>query len=126
MKPLNFIEEAARKKLAAPAGWAMSGWERVGDTNDLIVKGGIPYTVKSGTNKGRRSWQGVKLDRAAVTEAETRQAKLDYERDTGNCAVCQGSGKAWAGWDHIDGNRYEPCQRCGATGKAPLIAKEAS
>jgi len=114
---LNFVEEVARKKLGAPAGWQMHGWEVIGKS-DLIVRGGVPVgTYARGPRKGRPKWVG-KGDRVVVTQAEERAEKAAYEHATGKCAECQGSKETWAGWHHERGTSYRPCRKCGATGLA--------
>ena len=115
---IDFVEIVARKKLNQPQEWQMCGWERIGDSYDLLVEGGIPRLLKSGPRKGMRTWRDSKINKVCVTEAEEIQEKLNYEKETGKCCKCSGSGSMWYEWNHIDGNKYKPCNRCGATGKA--------
>lgn len=118
-KYISFMEVAARKKLGEPDSWEMCGWKLIGNTRDCLVKGGIPRPLKSGKNKGRRTWRDSVISEVCVTANEEFQAKLDYERRTGACWLCQGRSKMYVGWNCETGNRYEPCTRCGATGRSP-------
>jgi hypothetical protein len=113
-----FAEMVVRKKLRKP-GWVMFAWECVGETRDVIVTGCVPTdTYKSGPRKGRPKFISPG-DKCVVTQVEEMDAKRDYERDTGKCNGCQGSGKQWAGWSAGEGSRYRECRRCGSTGIAP-------
>lgn len=119
IKMINFIERAARKKLSESESWKMIGWELVGDTGDVIVKGGIPRKLKSGPRKGQDTWRDTEIKKACVTEKEDVIERLLYESETGNCSKCQGTKQMYAGWSAEEGNRYKPCNRCNATGIAP-------
>lgn len=118
-KYISFTEVAARKKLGVPDSWEMCGWELIGNTLDCLVKGGIPRPLKSGKNKGRRTWRDSEISKVCVTDAEEYQAKLDYEHRTGACWQCQGRSKMYIGWNCDTGNKYAPCTRCGSTGRNP-------
>lgn len=47
--------------------------------------------------------------------------KLDWERETGFCFKCKGSGRYLAKWGKEIGPVYRDCTRCGATGKSSHI-----
>ena len=121
---VNWYEQAARKKLSLPPEWQAWKWEAIGfpHTKDVLVYLGVPRLLKSGKHKGLRTWRDSKETRKCViTEADEQEAYADYER-SGKCFACFGTGEAWGGWNHLTGNRYIPCRRCGATGK-PLPLK---
>lgn len=119
IKMISFIERVAIKKLGESEAWKMIGWELIGNTSDLIVKGGIPRKLKSGPRKGRNTWRDSVIKKVCVTEKEETQERLLYESETGNCSKCQGTKQMFTGWNSDDGNTYAPCHRCGATGIAP-------
>lgn len=117
-RKINFTEVVARRKLGVGDDWLMHGWEVVGNTDDLIVRGGVPVGLCSrGPRKGRPKWAG-KSDSVVVTRAEERAERLKYEADTGKCHECQGTKETWAGWNCDTGDKYRPCRRCNATGVA--------
>ncbi|WP_320152984.1 hypothetical protein [uncultured Tolumonas sp.] len=122
---VDFVEMVARRKLNQPEEWELCGWERIGDSNDLIVEGGIPRPLKSGPRKGARTWRDSKISKVCVTDAEEIQEKLNYEKETGKCCKCAGTGSMWYEWHHIDGNKYKACNRCSATGVAPKQSEAA-
>jgi RecJ-like exonuclease len=72
--------------------------------------------VSKGPNKGRPNWR--KMDQATervviITVAEHEAWKLEWERKTGNCAECVGTGIT--AWERL-------CRRCGGSGKALVSA----
>lgn len=116
---MNFTEEVARKKLSKGADWQMTGWECVGETSDLIVRGAVPVgEFKSGPRKGRAKF-AKPFDSCVVTEAEAKAAAVAWEAETGKCSKCQGTGQELAGWRAGEGNKYRDCRRCSATGNKP-------
>lgn len=118
---VSFAEMVVRKKLGKPE-WLMFGWECVGDTDDVIVTGCVPVEKYSrGPRKGRPKF--IKPgDKCVVTRTDELAAMSEYEKDTGKCSGCRGSGRQWAGWSLSEGSSYRECKRCKSTGLAP--AKE--
>lgn len=119
--PPNWLNVVARKKLGQPQEWRWCKFEMIGDTDDCLVEGGIPRLLQSGKRKGQPTWRDSKLTKCVVTKAEHDQAKADYEAETGKCCKCAGSALWLSGWGVDTGNRFKPCVRCGATGKAPEV-----
>ncbi|MBI6948770.1 hypothetical protein [Pseudomonas koreensis] len=119
--PPNWLNVVARKKLGQSEEWRWCKFEMIGDTDDCLVEGGIPRLLQSGKRKGQPTWHDSKLTKCVVTKAEHDQAKVDYEAETGKCCKCAGSGLWLSGWGVDTGNRFKPCVRCGATGKAPEV-----
>ena len=117
---IDFIEVVARKKLNPAPEWEYFAWERIGETDDLIVTGGVPRLMTRGPRKGKKTWDGAR-DKVVVTRAEIDAAHLAYESETGKCFKCT-DGQAWCGWSAADGHRYKDCSRCNATGVAPSAA----
>lgn len=109
------MDIAARKR--AVEGWYPYLWTRAGA--DSIVTGAVPlrHYVK-GKRKGQPDLTGAKSDVVVVTAAEIDQAAADYERKTGKCWDCKGSGQIQVGYSTATGARHEACARCGGTGKA--------
>ena len=112
---MSHIERIAKRKLSAPDGWEVCGWERVG-ADGLIVQGGVPRLLKSGKNKGRRTFRDSAISRVVLTDAEIKEEKARFSQETGKCAECEGSGQEWAGWSAAEGNRYRTCRACDGSG----------
>ncbi len=116
----EFWVEVAKRKVGDPK-WEWFSSERIGD-GDFLMEGGEPRTISKGPRKGHRTWKHLaphEKKKVVVTQAEIQQAEADYERDTGKCNVCGGSGQEWRGWSRDNGDRFRPCLRCDATGAAP-------
>ncbi|WP_039967730.1 hypothetical protein [Pseudomonas chlororaphis] len=121
--PPNWLNVVARKKLGQPQEWRWCKFEMIGDTDDCVVEGGIPRLLLSGRRKGQATWRDCELTKCVVTKAEYDQAKVDYEVETGKCHDCAGSRLRLDGWSADTGNRFKPCLRCNATGKAPEVTQ---
>lgn len=119
--PPNWLNVVARKKLGQPPEWRWCKFEMIGDTDDCLVEGGIPRLLLTGKRKGLPTWRDCTLSKCVITRAEHDQAMADYEAETGKCKECAGSGLRLIGWVVETGNRFEPCRRCAATGKAPEV-----
>lgn len=116
---LGHLASAARRKVNGPPEWEACSWRCVGETNDVEVKGGVPVGVyKAGPRKGRQKWDSKSLDVCVISPREVEEEIVRYEAD-GPCADCFGTGRRWAGWDHVEGTKYVDCTRCDSTGKAP-------
>jgi hypothetical protein len=111
------MTQAARRKLNAPESWEWYTAEVIGNTRDVLLKGGIPSHPEA-PRGNRRRWQGVKGERVVVTEAERAAARDEYERATGKCAGCQGHGQEWAGTSVERGSWFRTCSRCKGCGAA--------
>jgi len=120
---IDFWNVVARQKLGIP-NWewciseALGDWKTPGPC-DLLLEGGVPTrTYTRGPRKGRHDWRGVPRTKLVVTPAEIKAAHAAYERETGNCARCQGEGLVVNGWSAATGTSYRDCRGCDATGKA--------
>ncbi len=115
--PPNFRLILARQHLQAGEDWLWCRMEYIdeGQFAGTLIEGGVPRIGADGNAR----WLGVPLDKVFVREDEVRAAEMAYERETGNCFHCAGSGTRNAGWHHERGHEYRDCARCGATGKAP-------
>jgi DnaJ-class molecular chaperone len=83
------------------------------------VSGGTPRILQKGKRKGQRTWIDSKdVAECAVTDSDIVAELAQYEKDTGNCSDCWGTGQMWIGWHHIDGHKHETCRKCSGSGKA--------
>lgn len=116
------MNAAARKKLNAPEGWRWYSAQVLTPTEDTLLKGGVPKQGKRGP-----SWKGVTTLTCVVTEAEIAAAKADYERETGKCAACAGSGKTLKSADYLGNRTYRVCSRCrGSCVPTPTVRPRAA
>lgn len=111
----DFFSLVARRKLKQPDTWRWWSIRRVGDTDDALVRGAVPVgTRKDGSPKfpPKRDSQ-----ECVVADVEREAAIREWETATGLCARCGGCGqRAWS-WG-VEGTKFKPCERCGASGKA--------
>jgi hypothetical protein len=113
----DHLSSAARRKLNKPDGWQVVRWEAIGDTDDLLIGGGVPVGIyQRGPRKGRPKF-APPFDQCVITKAELLTERLRFEADTGKCYACE-NGQEWAGWSRDDGNRFRTCRRCNGSGTA--------
>lgn len=127
LKAPCFWELVAKRKANDPK-WEWFKSEVVGE-HDFLFEGGEPRIVTRGPRKGRRTWKHLRpeqIKKVVVTQEEIRQAQTDYERETGKCHECGGTGQEFWGWNHETGSKYRPCRRCDATGDAPMNAQSST
>lgn len=51
-----------------------------------------------------------------ITQLEIDQEIENYEKETGKCHDCNGTGQAWYAWSKDEGNKYRDCKKCNSTG----------
>jgi hypothetical protein len=118
---MNLLIEHAREMLNMPPEWDGYELEAIGGekTKLLRVVGAVAPIKTRGKNKGSRDWS--KLDKttektAYFTPEEHQQWVSDWEKKTGKCSYCCGTGKVFARWNSVTGTEYKPCLKCGSTG----------
>lgn len=118
----SFFNETVQRLHGVSPEWHWCAIDASGSPGGYIkITGCVPIgRVTRGPRQGRLKWPPKKdMQSFWVHRSDLEESSLMYERDTGNCRVCSGSGQEWCGWHHIEGNKYRPCSRCKATGKAP-------
>jgi hypothetical protein len=118
------FRDAIAIEKAGIEGWKPFRYEMIG-TTDTIMTGGVPRVLTRGPNKGRLKWDRP-YSQVAVTKAEIDIVMARYEAETGNCAECEGSRRAVAGWSATEGTKYRTCGKCRGTGKAKSQGEEAN
>jgi hypothetical protein len=118
------IGSAARAKLGVGPEWEWFTWEVVDrrnvESSPMIVEGAVPIGV---TAKGNKKWPpDDDCQRTVIFDADIEAARVEYERTTGKCAECI-EGHRFAGWHHVKGYKYKPCDRCGGTGKPRTLGE---
>lgn len=128
-KHFDFMRLMCATKASLPEHWVFSGWRRVnfGTPHEALEITGavVTETFKRGPRKGRLNW--AKRDKSTewsfrFTDAERAAFYAAWEAETGLCHACHGNGEEFYGWSRDEGNKYRPCNRCGATGEAPHAA----
>ena len=122
----HHLDAVARRKVSGPDGWEVCAWERIGDTGDLIVQGGVPRLLKSGPRKGEKTWRDGPVQKAVVTRAELDAEHARYEAETGKCGDCYGRGEVLKSWSAAEGLKHRECKRCAGSGNAPTEAARAA
>lgn len=115
MSRISFYEMVARKKLDAPPDWQACNFKVIGV--DTLLEGAVPKIRTRGPRKGQPTWRGMKLQQVVVTQAELDAERKLYEKTTGNCSECTGSGEVVWSVSSTEGTKYRPCPKCAATGK---------
>lgn len=120
MGRVNHEVSVARRKLGVGEDWQTCRWEILGDTRDaVLIEGRVPHGVYTrGPRKGQPKF-APPYQKCVVTDAEIRDERARFELETGSCAECGGTAETWAGWNVNTGDKWRPCRRCNATGKAP-------
>ena len=124
---LDLMNECARERAGMPVGWRWFRFESrppEGPAQILILTGCMePQPITRGKYKGTPNWK--KRDRTTertvyITPAERDEWLLKWERKTGKCSDCSGTGVRWCGWSGKHGAKYEPCKKCEATGNSRI------
>lgn len=112
----HYLSVGRRKVKAGPVvKWFH--FEIVGDSHDLMLIGCVVDGVYvRGPCKGRPKYDGPpRTAFVAFTEAVAEFER--YERDTGRCGTCMGTGELFAS-SGPSGTKYRACHRCAGTGSA--------
>lgn len=120
---LNVIERRLKREHGLPENFEFWRWEcfpKMAETIYIEFEGGeIQAKFKSGPRKGRPNYRtAINRRTFAVTIDKGAEWERDYVAETGNCLTCTGTGQEWRGWNRETGNKYRPCGKCQATGKA--------
>lgn len=107
---IDIISLAARRKLGATNKWHWANSEAI--TGGLLVKGSETSIGKS----GKTIW-AKPLISVLITREDLDNEKKIYEKDTGKCFSCQGTGEETYGHSVVTGPMKRPCKKCGSTGK---------
>lgn len=115
---LRIIEDRLRQEYSLPDGFEFWKWkcfpESGGETIYVEFTGGVVPPFKSGPRKGKPNYRNATGNRVFnVTVEQARQWESDYERETGRCRVCRGSGEELKKLNCITGEKVmRVCRRC--------------
>ena len=119
VEPIDLYAEHAKEKAGLPANWRIYKWECFpkggGETIYVAVTGAVCDHFKTGEHKDDRNW---KL-RDKTTErtvnlpcAEHDAWKLEWEKRTGKCERCTGTGEVMESWSVAHGLKNRTCPKC--------------
>lgn len=124
---LDLLNEQARELLQMPDGWRWYEWHCLpekGPTQVMRIKGAVVPIHESGKNAGTPNWKGRDKDTERelyITPQQQKDWLARWEQQTGKCSTCQGTAQEYASWHYIEGTKYRPCTKCGATGKSKHV-----
>jgi hypothetical protein len=121
MQNVAIAEIMVREKFGLPPEWKAVEFEclpRSGPTAVLRMRGGVYPPKKSGINKGRPNYRnGIREIEDYISFRDLEEYGERWQRETGNCNECMGSGQVLKSWHHIHGTTFKPCSKCRGTGK---------
>lgn len=107
----------AREKSSLPDNWHPWKFE-IKDSpygDFLELTGAICPLYVRGPKKGKPNYEKADMATACTVQVG-RQEYVEWvakwEKETGKCAMCNGTGKEFSGWSASDGKTYKPCSRC--------------
>lgn len=110
-REMDWYSATVQRLYGKPPEWRWWAWEAVG--GGTLVTGAVPVSVSA---NGKPTWPKGDGEKFIVTDAQRVETMRHYEQAEGKCAQCYGHGTRWFGWSRDEGNRYKPCEFCGATG----------
>lgn len=132
---LNALPEllglAVQRVHGAPAGWRWVRSEIINPTMSrdtprdrqyYKVEGGVyKHVMKSGKRVGlldfRKPEEGTHLI-VVITGRDIDDARAAWEKETGKCYQCAGTGQEACGCNVKTGHRFRQCRECGGTGRS--------
>lgn len=116
---IDFYDIIAKER-GVPADWRWFKIEAKGDGAHVVflLTGAVPNGVISrGKYKGKPKYDKSTQRELVITRAELDAAHDTWERETGKCYRCNGTGKVITS-AHANGERtYRDCRRCDGTSK---------
>lgn len=100
-------------------------WEAKGDRETgYVVLTGRVFLAKymRGRRKGHTNFKKPEdgtLRTVTLPNVAHRAWLSQWERETGYCAPCEGTGQEWCGWSVKDGSRHRTCRVCDGNGTLP-------
>lgn len=112
----------AKRKVNAPPNWEMYAMKCIG-TDGVLITGAIPRVIQRGPRAGSKTWSPIVDKREAVVTIAEAVAECErYEKETGNCGDCMGSGEVMQRWSVTEGVTMKDCPTCRGSKKATQFA----
>jgi hypothetical protein len=129
---VELFEQCAREKAGMGEGWKMWACECLPHhplpTERVQVTGACAPLHDRGKRAGYPDWDrkdNSTIRTVCITLEGYAARVLEWERKTGLCANCEGSGDELIGWSIATGVERGPCTKCGTTGKSRSSSEEA-
>lgn len=103
----------ARQKLGKDETFSVYKIERM--AGGYLLEGSTHTVITRGKNKGKKKWVG-KGEQCICTTDELASMEALYEKSSGNCAKCEGTGQTMQSWNVVHGKTYRTCERCNGSG----------
>jgi len=115
----DFHTIAARQVHGLPADWQPRIYGCLDRDLGFYLRGAVPIgTYSRGPRKGRPKWPPLgQLQRVVITADEVKQARIQWENETGLCGSCGGTGQQVRSIG-VSGTTYRQCTACDGTGAA--------
>lgn len=107
----------AHRVYGKPKEWAWCSLDAMDVPPGFVkVTGAVPSgVVKSGARKGRPKFP-KELETIWMKHSDIAGVKADWERETGRCCECWGTGGTVVSASVSEGTRYRRCRKCGGSG----------
>lgn len=103
---IDILNLAAQKKLKVGDDWKWCESEKI--TGGFLLMG-----AKTIIEQKSEKHKWIKpMEKVLITDNDLIEIEMEYERTTGKCYVCEGSGQELCGWSKKEGKRFRPCKRC--------------
>lgn len=121
------IDQYIIEKFNLDPRWQQCCWKKegmnskTGECKFILVDGAVySRTISRGPRKGEVNYKkpepGTSMSVSVIPD-EMNAWLAKWERETGYCQECKGTGFSVHGWSQDRGMRYRKCKDCGATGK---------
>lgn len=117
-QPIDLYAEHAKEKYGLPGNWRIYRWACQPPNGKTVLFLELSGAVAPNKKNGHPNWR--KLEKPTectitLTVKEHDEWKLEWEKRTGKCYECTGSGNVFAEWSAKDGTKYRQCPRCKGT-----------
>jgi len=106
---IDWMNETAKTKFNLPNNWRWCRSEAI--PGGLLLEGNTTHI-----NRNNKTVWGKPLQKFIITDEDIKKCKINYEKETGKCSICEGTGQHNYGWHHIKGPIFKLCEECNGTG----------
>ena len=116
---VDFYSLHAREKYGLPPDWE---WFKIeakgaGATGYHELVGAVSPRLLDGSRDFKNRDKSTEAT-VVLPYADHLAFLVAWERQTGKCHACYGTGHWFCGWSADHGNKYRKCDRCGGAGAA--------
>jgi hypothetical protein len=118
----NLFQEHARELAKMPDEWIVYSFKAIPNSDGTLeFKGAIAPIYSRGKSKGLPNWKmsDKNSERTVyIKESEHDLWLAKWEKETGQCHECVGTGDVFQSWELGKGVIYKKCSVCVGTGAA--------